>query len=367
MRSMTRLADLYHHAAVGCLTVDRRGRILEGNFTAARLLRVPHEALVGRDFPQLLADPPWSTLLRRWHQAPADDGVVACDVVLRRADDSHWSALVVVGRGDGEAPAGRGFRVGLVENSRARETQRALVRMNATLGDEVVTDFERAQRELGSDLHDGLGQHLHGLLFLASDLELRLRQRAAPEAVEMKRIVRLLEAGIGQVRAMARGLCPVEAGPEALMSGLRRLARDLRGLHRRDVRFVCRHPVLVGDPLVAGHLFRIAQEAVSNAMKHAQCRRVTVSLTATAEGIRLAVNDDGTGVHRRGSGMGLHVMRYRAELIRGSLVVQSSPGHGTDVLCTVAHHPTRPDRSAAPVALRVGSSDFLRALPRPSA
>lgn len=162
----------------------------------------------------------------------------------------------------------------------------------------------------------------------------------------MARFTRLLEEAVEQVRALARGLRPVENTPDGLVASLRRLIRDLRVVQRKDVRFVCRRPVLVRDILVATHLFRIAQEAVNNAVKHAGCKRIRITLADTPERLLLAVKDDGVGLRRaRSSGIGLHVMHYRAHAIRGSLVIQSAPGRGTEVVCSVAHDSVSSNRT----------------------
>jgi signal transduction histidine kinase len=90
---------------------------------------------------------------------------------------------------------------------------------------------------------------------------------------------------------------------------------------------------------VAIHLYRIAQEAASNAIKHGKARRIDISLAAKDHSVTLTVNDNGIGLSRKlpkRKGMGLRIMRYRAEVIGGALVVEPVPGGGTRVVCTVA-------------------------------
>jgi signal transduction histidine kinase len=151
----------------------------------------------------------------------------------------------------------------------------------------------------------------------------------------------LLDEGIEQTRSLARGLRPVENTPDGLMASLRQLTRDTRAAKRKEARFVCRRPVLVDDNLVATHLFRIAQEAVQNAVRHASCRRIAITLSQTHDRLLLAVRDDGAGLrYARGRGVGLHVMQYRANAIRASLVFGSTPGRGTKVVCSVERRAT---------------------------
>jgi signal transduction histidine kinase len=116
------------------------------------------------------------------------------------------------------------------------------------------------------------------------------------------------------------------------------LAARTRKLVRIPCLFVCQRPILVPNNAVATHLFRIAQEAVTNAIKHGKPGRIDISLTVTRGRMILAVTDDGTGmqVHRRKhAGMGLRIMHYRARMIGGSLSVQKGSDGGTAIVCTV--------------------------------
>ncbi len=198
---------------------------------------------------------------------------------------------------------------------------------------------EREQQRIGHDLHDGLGQELHGLCYLARLLERELREELPGRAPEARRLAKVLGEAFQLTRAVAHGLQPVNAVPEGLMLTLRELARRTRDLYGVDCRFQCRQPVLIQHHSVATHLYRIAQEAVNNAMKHGHPTRVRIQLAAMPKGIILGVRDNGVGLRRKkgsATGMGLHIMQYRAEAIRGSLVVQRHPGGGTEVICTVA-------------------------------
>ena len=203
---------------------------------------------------------------------------------------------------------------------------------------EIVAISEREQRRLGQDLHDDLCQQLAGIEFLSQGLASDLAPLSPARARQAKEIARLVQRAVSQARELAHGLVPVQLDAEGLTAALRELAAGTRKVFGRDCRFRCERPVRVPDHTVAIHLYRIAQEAVSNALKHGQPRHIELSLTAAGRAITLAVKDDGTGISRRPpnpKGTGLRIMRYRAEVIGGALTVQSDPRSGTSVVCTV--------------------------------
>jgi len=137
----------------------------------------------------------------------------------------------------------------------------------------------------------------------------------------------------------AAGLVAVEVDAEGLMSALSDLADRIGASNELDCPFECREPVQVENNQTATHLYRIAQEAVANAIRHAQARRIVIQLTQEGDQVRLEIRDDGPGVwqpeEQSGAGMGLRIMRNRAELIGAQLQIESREGCGTRVVCTV--------------------------------
>ena len=204
---------------------------------------------------------------------------------------------------------------------------------------EILKISEREQARIGQDLHDGLCQHLVRTALAGNLLEQDLTARAVPEAASAKKISKLLQDALTQTRAVARGLYPVKLEAEGLASALAEMAVNLN--HHAGVRFTvdCETPVLVADHLMAVHLYRIAQEAVSNALRHAAPGEIIIALRVVDEKIQLQINDDGKGISKTeppGSGMGLSIMAYRAHTIGGTLTVSRRPEGGTVVSCSVA-------------------------------
>lgn len=211
---------------------------------------------------------------------------------------------------------------------------------------EILEIVDREKERLGRELHDGLCQTLAGISALSSTLSRKLArlgdpastadgadgQTAADAAAE---ITRLLNEAIGEARDMARGLGAVGLS-EGLETALETLALDVRHLFRASCTFACDRPLGRLDREAELHLFRIAQEAVNNAVTHGKAKRIEIRLGAkSGEGL-LTVLDNGVGMPeslRPPDGTGLHNMAYRARLIGGRIEVRRRSRGGTTVLC----------------------------------
>jgi signal transduction histidine kinase len=209
-----------------------------------------------------------------------------------------------------------------------------------------ITDTE--QRRIGHDLHDGLGQHLTGIAFMSKLMEQRLTTKAVPEAEDARKIAGLVNKAIGWTRDLARGLAPVDLDQEeGLASALKQVAESAHELYGMPCRFEMSGDTHFRNPPVAIHLYRIAQEALNNAIKHAKARDIMVRLTRTPGVITISVEDDGKGfdpLSIQTGGMGLRIMRYRAKMINGNLEVRKRPGGGTVVACSCALKPVSTDK-----------------------
>jgi PAS domain S-box-containing protein len=192
----------------------------------------------------------------------------------------------------------------------------------------------REQRRIGQDLHDGLGQHLTGIAFMAKVHEAKLAEKQMTDAADAAKIVKLVNEAIHKTRELARGLLPVVSDAQGLMSALQLWAGEVEDLFGISCRFECETAVLIHDDAMATHLYHIAQEAVNNAIKHGRPRNIRILLFADNGWGTLQINDDGTGIqenHSSNHGMGLHIMSYRAGMIGGRLEVGPNPPHGTCV------------------------------------
>jgi PAS domain S-box-containing protein len=192
------------------------------------------------------------------------------------------------------------------------------------------------QRRIGRDLHDGLGQLLTGIAFMSKAQEQKLTEKGLGEAAEAARIVRLVNEAINKTRELAHGLLPVVSDAQGLMSALKRWAAEVEDLFRISCRLQMSQPVLIHDSNMSTHLYRIAQEAVNNAIKHGQAKNITIRLSARNGQGTLRIENDGVPIPEPlpdGSGMGMQIMHYRARMIGGSLKVGGGGTRGMAISC----------------------------------
>jgi two-component system, LuxR family, sensor kinase FixL len=203
------------------------------------------------------------------------------------------------------------------------------------LEEELLNISSREQRHIGQDLHDGLCQQLVGIEFRNSVLVQQLQDVPAAQA-EATKIGESIRDVTRQARSLARGLSPVQIEPNGLMAALNNLTANAAKLFCLACSFECPRPVLVENPMVATHLYRIAQEAMGNAIKHAQAKSIVVSLKQSDSELTLTIKDNGRGFSQPKlvmEGMGLRIMEYRADMIGAVLRVDSVIGKGTTVAC----------------------------------
>jgi len=209
-----------------------------------------------------------------------------------------------------------------------------------------IGDGER--RRLGQELHDGACQQFTAALLHCQVLRRRLQSGETLLEGDFQALSSLLGAGIGEARNIARGLCPLDPDPEALAPALRALTNRIQEMGTVRCDFVAEGDVPVADPAMAQHLYRIAQEAVSNAVRHAHASRIAVELRRSDSDLILLVEDDGTGLPHElpAGGIGLRSMAYRAQIMDGELTVAGVPGRGTRIACRMPLSPLRPRQHA---------------------
>ena len=208
------------------------------------------------------------------------------------------------------------------------------------------------QRRLGHDLHDGLGQELTGLSLLASGLARRHGERDPELAGALATLAEIAARAIGTCKDVARGLAPVEDAEHGLAAALVRLTESFPDSGGRvAITFAEETSAPSQVPLAAcNHLYRIAQEALSNAVRHSGARTVRVELRTERERLRLRISDDGRGLgshDAQHAGMGLRTMRHRASAIGARLSITAGRHGGTVVTCDCPNRSAEPRRIAA--------------------
>jgi signal transduction histidine kinase len=206
------------------------------------------------------------------------------------------------------------------------------------LQQELIEISERERRTIGNDLHDGLGQHLTAMAFAAEVLSGQLTKNDPLAASTAREIVRLAEEGIHQSRQLARGLLLTAIEPGNLNRELEELAASVQRQTGVRCHYEAIRPPILSDSRTASHVFRIAQEAVRNSIRHAQPTALNLSLSGENESLVLSISDNGAGLPktaRKEAGVGLRVMAHRAKLIGGDFTLESVPGKGTHIRCRV--------------------------------
>ena len=201
---------------------------------------------------------------------------------------------------------------------------------------QIVDISSREQRRIAHDLHDGLGQELAAMVYRVRALKSRLARTHAAETGEVGKIGDILEAAMGRIRDLVKFLQPVAMDSRGLMQSLKDLAISCSRLYGVDCRFGCPHSVGIPDQDMAIHVFRIAQEAVHNAIKHGKPSRILIGLRKHRNRVELTITNNGLDFNpkqNRKRGLGLHIMSYRAHALNGELTIQGHRPKGCVVRC----------------------------------
>jgi PAS domain S-box-containing protein len=347
--SEARLRAIVNTAIEGIITIDERGRIDTMNPAAERMFGWAHREVIGKNVSCLMPSPyadehdGYLARYRRTHQ-PRIIGI-GREVMGRRKDGTVFPVDLSVG--EFQVRGERRF-TGIVRDiTERRRLQREVLRIS-----------ELEQQRIGQDLHDDLCQQLAGIEFMSQVLAQRLSAAGWNEAKEAAEITRLVRAATRRTRDLSHGLAPLGLEADGLMIALEELALQTSRRFNLEVKFRCPRPVLVKDSQVASPVYRIAREAVHNAVKHGRPKSIEVALTAAGSRIQLTIRDDGVGLPKRlpkRRGLGLRLMQYRAAMVDGSLAVERNLEGGTTVALALhrsltRNHEkkTRPRRRARP-------------------
>jgi signal transduction histidine kinase len=221
---------------------------------------------------------------------------------------------------------------------RVQERTAALEREMAErkrLDEEMARIADRERRRLGHDLHNRLGQHLTGTALAAQVLKEKLAARAAPETAEAEKLVSWVEEGIDVTRNLARGFFSPEFEAEGLLAALQNLADTVKEKFGINCVLHGDELIPIHDSTLANRLYQIAQEAVTNSVKHAGASHIDIRLEVNGPELCLSIVDDGIGFPEkpRSEGLGLHLMHYGAALSGATLDIRRNGEKGTIATC----------------------------------
>lgn len=219
---------------------------------------------------------------------------------------------------------------------RAKETAEALLGRAKMAERRIVDISEEARERVGQELHDDLGQDLTGIAFLSEVLYQKLRAEGRGEMEEAASITALINAAVSKTRSLAQGLYPVELKEAGLRAMLAQLARNVEQIYKLSCELRFDDDLGIEDFVTQLNLFRIAQEAINNAVKHSRAGAIRLLVEAVADGISFVIADDGIGIGTpdggaKMGGRGMSIMHYRAALIGATLEIHSRAGVGTRV------------------------------------
>ena len=333
-----RLEAIVETAVDAIVTIDERGLMESANAATERLFGYPRRELIGRNVKMLMPEP-FSTehdaYLRNYIRSGRAKIIgIGREVTGRRKDGSSFPLHLSVSEVRLE---GRRLFTGILHDLSGRRA----------LENQIIEASTNEQRRIGQDLHDGLCQDLVGIAFQA-DFAARNVSTFSPEDGErVRQIAGSIRNAATQARRLSHGLNPVDLAGGGLPVALEGLGRRVAESFKIDCNFEWDHEAEIRQEMVATHLFRIAQEAISNAIKHGKARRIDMRLGCEGGRITLSVKDNGVGfgagrqVRRAphsqdaSAGIGMHTMRYRANMISGMLEIRSKRGQGTLLKCSL--------------------------------
>jgi PAS domain S-box-containing protein len=332
-----RLAAIVQNSDDAIFSQAFDGRITSWNLGAERVFGYQESEAINRDSRTLIAsqrEGEEQDIIRQIQRGEPQTEHVLESIRLRKDARPIHVSQVISPLEDGD-----GRRVGVSIIARDITAHKNLER-------EVLEITASEQQRIGRELHDSLGQELTGLSYLAKGLAQKLSAVKSPQTEIAQTITDSIQRALREVRRAVQGLVPVEVDASGFMAALEKLAADTSARCGIDCRVEGDDRLQIDDNVVATHLFRIVQEAINNAVKHAQPRQILVRPEISNGTLSVTVQDDGIGIvpgsPSRNGGMGLKIMQYRAGVIDGTLDVLRREGHGTSVVCQIRNQPSQP-------------------------
>ncbi len=313
-------------AVDGVLMFDASGTVQMLNPACERLFGYTSGEITGRKIDAIMASSAANG--SSWYSSYPENGrpllMIARATTCRRRDGSTFPAEVSVGEARNAGPP---LFVAVVHDVSERR------HLEAALLDAVG----REQRRFGTDLHDGLGQELTGLSLLLTALTNTARTSHSTHTADLEQACKVALHAVQSCQTIARGLSPIGPTAGGLIGALRDLVTRLKGTSGTSVEISVSEVSRLGlSPAASDHLYRIAQEAIANALKHAHANSIMVTLNVEQERVRLEVRDDGAGVKQataNAPGLGLRTMQYRASMIGARFEIAPFRPSGTRVIC----------------------------------
>lgn len=311
------------------ITINDRGKIRTFNQAAENLFQYKDTDVIGKNVKVLMPEP-----YKREHD----------DYIKNYLQTGHRKIIGIGREVTGRRKDGSTFPMYLAVSEVTLSDHRIFtgiirdISEQRRLEQEILRISEHERRRIGQDLHDGLGQMLTGIGLISKNIAEQLSKEEHSLAEETSEITTLIREADQHARELARGLVPVEFDTEGLTAALDRLTSHAKKLFDIECTFKSSGKIQFEDATNVTHLYRIAQESVSNAVKHGNASRVEIQLSGTDSHVRLRVRDNGIGFPDdwdEHGGLGVRIMQFRASLIGANLEVSDADEGGALITCTM--------------------------------
>jgi PAS domain S-box-containing protein len=318
---------LYDFAPTGYFTLDREGTIRGLNLAGASLLGIERAKLVNRHFALFVAAERRGAFTAFLKNAYDSGTKEVCETLLQQqANPPRWVWIEAC-----QAVSGKECHLTVMDITGRKQAETDRARLER----QVQAASEREQRNIGESLQEDLCQRLTGIELSATAMAITLKTKALPESGQAVDLAREVNEAVRQAKHFADMLQPVSLLEQGLLSAIEHLAVQVQ--ERSGIRCYFEgedlRRIAAAD---ATQLYRIAQEALDNAVQHANPSQIKIGLSNSDRDIILTIKDDGSGTaeqSEQGTGLGLQIMRYRSDLLGATLTIQSKPGQGTVVTC----------------------------------
>lgn len=318
----------------GIITVDEKGIIRAFNQAASSMFGYEKEEIVGRNAKILVPEYDWKehdTLIRQYHYT-GESQVIGFQRELtgQRKDGTLFPMELSVSLVQWK---GKKLFTGVINDISERRK----------LEQEILRISEEERRRLGQDLHDGLGQMLTGIGLISQNLTQKLKTQNLPCAEDAQDIVDLIKDADKYAKALVHGYVQIEFEEDGLQAALNQLSSQAEKFLNVNCKFDSNFDINFHNPMKALNLYRIAQEAVNNAVKHGKAENIFIDLNKSEGTIVLSVKDDGLGFSQtqtqknaKKNGMGLNIMKYRSKMMSGNLDILEVDDK-TQVTCEIPY------------------------------
>lgn len=327
--SEARARSIINTTVDAIITIDRSASIRTFNKAAEEFFLYKASEVIGKNVKLLMPEPYHSEhdqYLENYHETGEPHIIgIGRDVTGLRKDGSTFPMYLAVSEVN-------------VNNQRLYTGIVRDITEQRRLEQEVLRISEHERHRIGQDLHDGLGQMLTGITLINKNIESTLREEGHRLADDVEEITSLVKEADEYARGLSRGLIPVELDSRGLNAALDRMTTNAERLFGIECNFTSNNNIQFDDATSLIHLYRIVQEATSNAVKHGNASKVFANIDANEHRVILKIEDNGTGFPEdwdKQKGLGVRIMQFRARLIGANLEISKSKMGGAAIVCTL--------------------------------